>query len=38
MLIPAKSKEIELKEKYAYAFANVLQENGYKAYGNSRMD
>jgi len=31
-------QSLELKEVYAYAFANVLSENGIKAYAGSRMD
>lgn len=31
-------QSMDLKESYAYAFAKVLSDNGFKAYGNSRMD
>lgn len=31
-------QSMEMKEKYAYAFAKVLQKHGIKAYAESRMD
>ena len=32
------NQSIQKKEKYAYAFANVLTKHGIKAYASSRMD
>lgn len=32
------NQSMELKEKYAYAFAKMLQEAGIRAYADSRMD
>jgi hypothetical protein len=31
-------QSMERKEAYAYAYSEVLQENGIKSYANSRMD
>lgn len=31
-------QSVQLKEAFAYAFANVLSENGIRAYADSRLD